>query len=76
MGEPIIIKETDRWINVLNYGVCNNEKEDVSSRVQEIINAAPEDSIIYFPSGKYLFTSGIEINKRLTLCGDTYFRSN
>ncbi|UDN58964.1 glycoside hydrolase family 55 protein [Clostridioides sp. ES-S-0010-02] len=76
MGEPIIIKETDGWINVLDYGVCNNEKEDVSSRVQEIIKAAPEDSIIYFPSGKYLFTSGIEINKRLTLCGDTYFRSN
>ncbi len=76
MGEPIIIKETDGWINVLDYGVCNEEKEDVSSRVQEIINAAPEDSIIYFPRGKYLFTSGIEINKRLTLCGDAYFRSN
>ncbi len=76
MGEPIIIKETDGWINVLDYGVCRDETEDVSSRVQEIINAAPEDSIIYFPRGKYLFTSGIEINKRLTLCGDTYFRSN
>lgn len=76
MGEPIIIKETDGCINVLDYGVCNNEKKNVSSRVQEIINAAPEDSIIYFPKGKYLFTSGIEINKRLTLCGDTYFRSN
>ncbi|MGS5515650.1 glycoside hydrolase family 55 protein [Clostridioides difficile] len=76
MGEPIIIKETDGWINVLDYGVCNTEKENVSYRVQEIINAAPEDSIIYFPRGKYLFTSGIEINKRLTLCGDTYFRSN
>ncbi|MGX9758945.1 glycoside hydrolase family 55 protein [Clostridioides difficile] len=76
MGEPIIIKETDGWINVLDYGVCNEEKEDVSSRVQEIINAAPEDSIIYFPRGQYLFTSGIEINKRLTLCGDAYFRSN
>ncbi|NMS92185.1 hypothetical protein HGQ85_20305, partial [Clostridioides difficile] len=24
----------------------------------------------------YLFTNGVEINKRLTLCGDTYFRSN
>ncbi|MGO0987780.1 glycosyl hydrolase family 28-related protein [Clostridioides difficile] len=76
MEELIIIKETDGWINVLDYGVCNNEKEDVSSRVQEIINAAPEDSIIYFPRGKYLFTNGIEINKRLTLCGDAYFRSN
>lgn len=76
MGEPIIIKETDGWINVLDYGVCRDEKENVSYRVQEIINAAPEDSIIYFPRGKYLFTSGIEINKRLTLCGDTYFRSN
>lgn len=76
MGEPIIIKETDGWINVLDYGVCNNEKENVSYRVQEIINAAPEDSIIYFPRGQYLFTSGIEINKRLTLCGDAYFRSN
>lgn len=76
MGEPIIIKETDGWINVLDYGVCNEEKEDVSSRVQEIINAAPEDSIIYFPRGQYLFTNGIEINKRLTLCGDAYFRSN
>ncbi len=76
MGEPIIIKETDGWINVLDYGVCRDETEDVSSRVQEIINVAPEDSIIYFPRGKYLFTSGIEINKRLTLCGDTYFRSN
>ncbi|MER0283943.1 glycoside hydrolase family 55 protein [Clostridioides difficile] len=76
MGEPITIKETDGWINVLDYGVCNTEKENVSYRVQEIINAAPEDSIIYFPRGKYLFTSGIEINKRLTLCGDTYFRSN
>ncbi|UWD49635.1 glycoside hydrolase family 55 protein [Clostridioides difficile] len=76
MGEPIIIKETDGRINVLDYGVFNDETKDVSSRVQEIINAAPEDSIIYFPEGKYLFTSGIEINKRLTLCGDAYFRSN
>lgn len=76
MGEPIIIKETDGWINVLDYGVFNDETKDVSSRVQEIINAAPEDSIIYFPRGQYLFTNGIEINKRLTLCGDAYFRSN
>ncbi len=76
MEETIIIKETDGWINVLDYGVCRDESEDVSSRVQKIITAAPEDSIIYFPSGKYLFTSGIEINKRLTLCGDAYFRSN
>ncbi|HDJ1465901.1 TPA: glycoside hydrolase family 55 protein [Clostridioides difficile] len=76
MEESIIIKDISGWINVLDYGICNDETKDVSSKLQEIIDAAPEDSIIYFPKGKYLFESGVKIKKRLTLCGDSYILAN
>ncbi|MCC0630683.1 MULTISPECIES: glycoside hydrolase family 55 protein [unclassified Clostridioides] len=76
MEEPIIIKDTSGWINVIDYGICNDETKDVSFRLQEIMDTAPEDSIIYFPKGKYLFENGVKIKKRLTLCGDSYILAN
>ncbi|VHR75944.1 Pectate lyase superfamily protein [Clostridioides difficile] len=54
MEESIIIKDISGWINVLDYGICNDETKDVSFKLQEIMDAVPEDSIIYFPKGKYL----------------------
>lgn len=76
MEESIIIKDISGWINVLDYGICNDETKDVSFKLQEIMDAVPEDSIIYFPKGKYLFESGVKIKKRLTLCGDSYILAN
>ncbi len=49
MEESIIIKDISGWINVLDYGICNDETKDVSFKLQEIMDAVPEDSIIYFP---------------------------
>ena len=58
-------------IDVITYGAIPNDSADDSSAIQNAINAAPDNSTIYFPRGTYLL-SGITINNRsgLTLLGD------
>lgn len=68
--------EQKGWINVLDHGVKGDGVCPVDDTLQDLICAAPEDSVLYFPKGKYLFTKGVTICKRLTLRGDSFISSN
>jgi len=58
-------------IDVTTYGALPNDSVDDSLAIQKAIDAAPDDSTIYFPRGIYLL-AGVQINNRsgLTLAGD------
>jgi Pectate lyase superfamily protein len=57
-------------IDVRNYGAVANDSVDDSVAIQNAINAAPDNSTIYFPQGTYLVAS-LSLNGRtgLTLAG-------
>ena len=58
-------------IDVRTYGAIPNDSVDDSLAIQKAIDAAPDNSTIYFPRGIYLLAD-IKINNRtgLTLAGD------
>ena len=58
-------------IDVTTYGAIPNDSVDDSLAIQKAIDAAPDNSTIYFPQGTYLLAD-IKINNRsgLTLAGD------
>lgn len=58
-------------IDVTTYGAIPNDSVDDSLAIQRAIDAAPDNSTIYFPQGTYLAT-GVKIQNRsaLTLSGD------
>jgi hypothetical protein len=58
-------------INVRTYGATPDDSLDDSLAIQKAIDAAPDNSTIYFPRGTYLL-AGVTINNRtgLTLSGD------
>jgi hypothetical protein len=58
-------------IDVTTYGAVPNDSVDDSSAIQRAIDAAPDNSVIYFPRGFYLL-AGVQIHNRngLTLAGD------
>jgi chitodextrinase len=58
-------------IDVRTYGAIPNDSVDDSLAIQNAIDAAPDNSTIYFPEGVYLL-SDVQINNRrgLTLSGD------
>lgn len=62
----------ERWINVLEIenGIKNDGSEDVGPLIQNIINET-DFCVLYFPKGKYLFKTGITIDKEITLLGDS-----
>ncbi|WP_461194175.1 Pectate lyase superfamily protein [Clostridioides difficile] len=66
--------KTPDWINVLELNCRMNVtgKYNVNNMIQDIVSdKSLKGSIIYFPKGKYLFTSGIKINKEIVLQGDS-----
>ncbi|MDI0267414.1 glycoside hydrolase family 55 protein [Clostridioides difficile] len=62
----------EKWINVLERenSIKNDGSEDVGPLIQKIINET-DFCVLYFPKGKYLFKTGITINKEITLLGDS-----
>ncbi|HBG5260600.1 TPA: glycoside hydrolase family 55 protein [Clostridioides difficile] len=61
-----------RWINVVERGIKNDGSYNVGPALQDIIDEIETDfCVLYFPKGKYLFTSGIKINKEIVLQGDS-----
>lgn len=61
-------------INILekNPKIKNDGSEDVGPFIQEVIDKLPLKScILYFPKGKYLFKTGVTIDKEITLHGDS-----
>ncbi|NMS91961.1 hypothetical protein HGQ85_18765 [Clostridioides difficile] len=67
--EEIKYKE---WINILERepNIKNDGTKDVGPLVQKIINDT-DFCVLYFPKGKYLFKTGVTINKEITLQGDS-----
>lgn len=62
-------KNSVDWINVVENGVANDGTTDVTTALQNLINTSPRGSILYFPIGSYLISSGLTINKEITLLG-------
>ncbi|EGT3689414.1 TPA: glycoside hydrolase family 55 protein [Clostridioides difficile] len=61
-----------RWINVVERGIKNDGSYNVGPALQDIIDEIETDfCVLYFPKGKYLFTSGVKINKEIVLQGDS-----
>jgi hypothetical protein len=58
-------------IDVTTYGAIPNDSVNDSMAIQNAIDAAPDNSTIYFPRGTYLL-AGVKLNNRigLTLAGD------
>lgn len=63
-------KSKTGWVNVRFYGLDNKGKEDCSEKLQTLLDSLATGSVVYFPSGKYLFTSGVTVNKSMSLIGD------
>lgn len=76
MNEKITLNKDHGWINVIENGVTNDGINTVDEQLQNIILAADEESILFFPKGNYLFEKGITINKRLTLLGESNYGDN
>ena len=61
-----------RWINVVERGIKNDGSCNIGPALQDIIDEIETDfCVLYFPKGKYLFTSGVKINKEIVLQGDS-----
>lgn len=61
-----------RWINVVERGIKNDGSYNIGPALQDIIDEIETDfCVLYFPKGKYLFTSGVKINKEIVLQGDS-----
>lgn len=74
----ILNKSKTNYINVVEHGIDNTGVEEISNKLQLLLDNAPVGSCLYFPSGVYLFEHGITINKMITLCGDsdTFYEDN
>lgn len=60
------------FINVREHGAIGDGVSDDTVAIQSIINNAGDYTRIYFPTGKYLLTSAITINKPVYLYGDGF----
>lgn len=59
----------DFYVNVLGKGI-KNDGTDVSSDLQDLIDAYPDGATFYFPNGTYKFKD-IELNSNTTILGNT-----
>ena len=57
--------------NVLDYGLVNDGETDNTEALQDMIDNIPEESVVYFPQGRYVISDTIEIDKALSFIGDT-----
>lgn len=59
-----VIYTTAPIYNVKLFGALGDGSADDSSEIQAAIDAAPEDSTIYFPDGDYKITTSLEVYGR------------
>ena len=64
------LKNVFSHINVTFLGVDNTGTKDNADLLQSIINNVPNGSTLYFPTGEYLLSHGLTIDKSLQLIGD------
>lgn len=69
---PPIPTPDKMFINVREHGAVGDGVADDTVAIQSIINNAGDYTRIYFPTGKYLLTSAITINKPVYLYGDGF----
>lgn len=58
------------YYNVLEWSGILQQGNDASLKLQELIDAVPAGSTLFFPRGDYLFSSPVTIAKTLTLIGE------
>jgi hypothetical protein len=60
----------DQWTNVKWCGAKGDGKSDDTRAIQLAIEKAKASSgVLYFPTGQYRITDGLEIDESLTVCG-------
>ena len=64
------LKNALAYINVTFLGVDNAGAKDNADLLQTIIDSVPSGTTLYFPTGVYLLSKGITINKSIQLIGD------
>jgi Pectate lyase superfamily protein len=58
------------WINITDYGADPTGKKDSSGAFKSAIAAAAEGGVVYMPTGIFLITGPIVLQKSVTLVGD------
>ena len=61
--------------NVRDYGAKGDNSTDDTAAIQAALNAAPDQSAVYFPAGTYLIGNITIPNKFLTIYGDGQWES-
>lgn len=57
------------FVSVKDFGAVGDGVTDDTAAIQNAIDAAPFGGWVYFPSGKYIISSAITVNKPLTISG-------
>ena len=68
------VGDTVKVINVLKYGVLNNNNGNQATKINELINACTDGDTIYLPRGTYRITDPIVINKQINFICDGNIR--
>jgi hypothetical protein len=63
---------TQNLINVLDSGVVADGVTDNAVKIQNIINNAPNPSVLFFPAGTYRFNARLSLRAGIVLRGDGY----
>ena len=65
-----LLKNVASHINVLWYGMDNTGEKDNADLLQTILDSVPNGTTLYFPSGEYILSHGVTVNKSIQLLGD------
>ena len=65
-----LLKSITSHINVLWYGLDNTGEKDNADLLQTILDSVPNGTTLYFPTGEYLLSHGVTVNKSIQLLGD------
>lgn len=65
-----LLKNVTSHINVLWLGLDNTGTKDNADLLQTILDSVANGTTLYFPSGEYLLSHGVTVNKSIQLLGD------
>lgn len=65
-----LLKNITSHINVLWFGLDNTGAKDNADLLQTILDTVDNGTTLYFPSGEYLLSHGVTVNKSIQLLGD------
>jgi hypothetical protein len=58
------------WLDITDYGADPTGKDNSSAAIQEAIGLAQPGGVVYMPTGTFLLTGPIVLQKSVTLIGD------